>query len=457
VKQSQSYFKIIVLLVLSILTWNAFAQEAKSFSEVLKKMQALSQQERILNAEREAKAVKQLKEQTQRIQQLRSQVKASTDQQNSLDIQYQANEIRIQELRATLQAQQGDIGEVFGVVRQVAGDLHADMTMNIPGEGALEGIQFLADLSERKELPTIVELEGLWMVFASEIMNTAGVVRFEAEVISPDGTLRQDSITRVGPFLAASGNKYLDYSYESSRWVEMGRQPAGHHGNTLQNLSNAKEGDLVVVSLDPTRGSLLKQLVQLPNLWERIQQGKLVGFIILGVGFMGFLLFGERMMFLLRTEKNIKRQLNDLQPRNDNPVGRLLTLYHKDEGLSSQVLEVKIDEAVLGEIPHIERGVTTLKLLGAVAPLLGLLGTVVGMIETFQSITLFGTGDPKLMANGISQALVTTALGLIVAIPLLLLFNIVSSKAKWVIGILEEQAAGILAMHMESKRRDSNG
>jgi len=445
--------KMFFSILLCALAIHSNAQNPTSFTEVLEKMRAVSHQERIQNAEREAKAVKQVQEQGQRLQKLRQQVEAASADHRSLETKFEANEQRIQALRAQLEAQQGDIGEVFGVVRQVAGDLHADLSMNLPGAGSLDGKNFLAELSERKELPTIVELERLWMVFSAEIMNSASVTRFAAEVMSPDGSPRQDSITRVGPYLAAAGDKYLNFSHESSRWVELSRQPSGYHRKTLQNLNRTKEGNLVLVSLDPTRGPLLQQLSQLPNLWERIHQGKLVGYIILAVGVIGLLLFAERMFFLSGTEKKIKQQLRDLQPRKDNPVGRLLSLYHEDNPLSFETLEVKIDEAVLGEIPRIERGVTTLKLLGAVAPLLGLLGTVVGMIETFQSITLFGTGDPKLMANGISQALVTTALGLIVAIPMLLLFNIVSSKAKWIIGILEEQAAGMIAMHMEEKRR----
>ncbi|MEC8351463.1 MAG: MotA/TolQ/ExbB proton channel family protein, partial [Pseudomonadota bacterium] len=101
------------------------------------------------------------------------------------------------------------------------------------------------------------------------------------------------------------------------------------------------------------------------------------------------------------------------------------------------------------EMPKITRNLTLIKIISVVAPLLGLLGTVTGMINTFQAITLFGTGDPKLMAGGISQALVTTVLGLVVAIPTVFLYTLLNTRSKNMLLILQEQSAGIIAERSE--------
>jgi len=121
---------------------------------------------------------------------------------------------------------------------------------------------------------------------------------------------------------------------------------------------------------------------------------------------------------------------------------------HNDE-----LLQLKLDEAVLAEIPALERGNSLIKLLAAIAPLLGLLGTVTGMILTFQAISLFGSGDPKLMAGGISQALVTTVLGLVVAIPLLFSHSVIAYLSRSMIQRLDEQCAGVLARSAEERER----
>jgi biopolymer transport protein ExbB len=115
-----------------------------------------------------------------------------------------------------------------------------------------------------------------------------------------------------------------------------------------------------------------------------------------------------------------------------------------------------MDESILKDSSRLTRGLSSLKILAAIAPLLGLLGTVTGLIETFQSITLFGAGDPGLMAGGISQALVTTVLGLTTAIPLILLHSMLASRSRRMVSLLEEQSAGIIALHAEKSERHAN-
>ena len=160
---------------------------------------------------------------------------------------------------------------------------------------------------------------------------------------------------------------------------------------------------------------------------------------------------------LARVGRAVNRQTRELnQPRDDNPLGRIIGVLGPKPQLSDlETLELKLDEAILQETPPLERGQPLLKLLSAVAPLLGLLGTVTGMIVTFQAITQSGGGDSRLMADGISQALVTTVLGLVVAIPLLFLHSLLASRSKALIQLLEQQSAGLIALHLSgTPRRD---
>ena len=210
---------------------------------------------------------------------------------------------------------------------------------------------------------------------------------------------------------------------------------------------------LVQVGIDPTRGVILGMLVKAPDVWERISQGGAVGYIILLLGGVGLIIVVSRMIDLLRVAKGVERQLADLaRITDDNPLGRILGVAKDSDVDDMESFELLIDEAVAKEIPVLEKGQSLIKLLASVAPLLGLLGTVVGMIETFQSISLFGTGDPKLMAGGISQALVTTMLGLLVAIPLLFLHSLMLARSNAISQILDEQSAGLLCESMESRR-----
>jgi biopolymer transport protein ExbB len=204
--------------------------------------------------------------------------------------------------------------------------------------------------------------------------------------------------------------------------------------------------------VDPSRGQILSLLTQKATLSERYHQGQTVGYAITFVLFLGFAIAIYKLVTLTAVGGAIRRQLKDPQnPSDKNPLGRILKVYHENPNTDIANLELKLDEAILRETPSIDSGVNIIKILAAIAPLMGLLGTVVGMIGTFQSITLFGTGDPRIMAGDISMALVTTALGLIAALPLIVIHSIVASKSKSILHILDEQSAGIVATHAEKK------
>ena len=199
------------------------------------------------------------------------------------------------------------------------------------------------------------------------------------------------------------------------------------------------------MAVDPSRGQILGLLIQTPGIGERINQGGFVGYLIILIGLLGVAMSLWRMKYLKDEGDAINRQLKSSEPSNDNSLGRILSIYKENQGIDPETLELKVDEAILREVPQLEKYHSIIKVFAAVAPLMGLLGTVVGMIVTFQALTLFGTGDPKLMAGGISQALVTTMLGLIVAIPLVFLHSVLTSWSTSLIEILEEQSAGLIA------------
>ena len=255
-------------------------------------------------------------------------------------------------------------------------------------------------------------------------------------------------VARVGLFNIVADGKYL--IFEDGDLAELPRQPeAGRFtGSTSDLLSSA--GGMVRFGIDPTLGGVLKTYVARPNLVERIQQGGLVGYLIIALGIVGLLISIERMIVLGAASQKVTAQLATETPNSNNALGRVLSVYVNNKATDTETLELKMSEAIFKETPALNRALLFIKIISVVAPLMGLLGTVTGMIQTFQAITLYGTGDPKLMAGGISQALVTTVLGLTVAIPMVLLHTLVSGRSKRIVQVLQEQSAGIIAEHAES-------
>jgi biopolymer transport protein ExbB len=390
-----------------------------------------------------------------RQQQLRNEARAERDAQarraDQQSAAFDENERKLSELQAQLDAKAGNLGEMFGVVRQVAGDvssvaLNSLVTVQYPERKAP-----LAALAGSKALPSIEELETLWFEMLREINESGKVARFSAGVVSPDGSESQQEVVRVGSFNVVSGNRFLSYLTGETKLTELAAQPEGRYRSYADDVFDARSG-YVGTAIDPTRGALLAVLVQRPSLNEQIQAGGLVGYVIIALGLFGLLIAIERFVALSAVGAKIGAQRKQLeQPQDNNPLGRVLGVYHQDPTIDHETLELRLDEAVLREVPALEVRLPWLKILAAIAPLLGLLGTVTGMILTFQQITLFGTGDPKLMAGGISQALVTTVLGLVVAIPMVILHSWLSGKSKGMIQVLEEESAGLIAENAEKR------
>ena len=342
------------------------------------------------------------------------------------------------------------LGELFGTVRQVANESRSVLGSSMISAELPERGTFLGEVAERKQQPTIEEIRQVWLSLQQEMTESAKVKQFTQSVITAQGMVEQKQVTRVGPFSSFSEGKFLRYLPETGNLVELGRQPVDRLRQIAIEFESAERDVFQPVVVDPTRGAIMALLVQSPDLKERIQQGGWIGYLILILGIIGLLIALQRFISLTVAGNKVAKQQTQATPDTKNPLGRILSVYKEGLVNDLETLTLKIDEAILREIPKIERGLITLAILAAIAPMLGLLGTVSGMIETFQSITLFGTGDPKLMSGGISQALVTTELGLAVAIPLLLIHSLLSGKSNRLVQILDEESASLIARNAEA-------
>ena len=443
-----------LLFLLSCLPTTAVGQNiaVQSLDELLERVQAERKAEAKLHAEREAQFLADRNTQRDRLQEARAALHRVEQSNTQLRTAFEANEARLAELRGQLDQRAASLGELFGVVRQTARDASGVLGSSLVSAQLGDRTAFLNTLAESKALASLDELEQLWIVLLEEMVQSGKVVSFPSQVVQPHGEQAEQTVTRIGTFNAVSHGNYLRYLPETGQLVTLGRQPERRYQQEAQALEHARDG-YTEFGIDPSRGAILAALVQTPDLWERLEQGGIIGYIILALGGVTLILILERTISLGREGHKIKAQLRDETPRPDNALGRVLQVYYEDPTLgteSLESLEAHLDEAVLKQIPRIERGLSMIGILAAVAPLLGLLGTVVGMIDTFQSITLFGAGDPRIMAGGISQALVTTQLGLAVAIPTILLHTLLSNKSNRLVQILDEQTARLLAKGLQA-------
>ncbi len=368
-----------------------------------------------------------------------------------LTAEFEKNEKELAILENELNLAVGTLGELFGVVKQIAGDFRGQVLNSLVSSEISGREKFAENISARKKLPTTIELRKLWFEIQREMTELGKVTQFETEVVTLDGKKSTQFVTRVGGFNLISEGKYLNFQGDPAQIVELARQPERRFTRYIKGVEkkvNAEKDHYPIFALDPTRGSLISILIRTPSLFERIRQGGIVGLVIICVLIFGLGLVVERWLVITKEEKKINAQLKSSEPREDNPIGQIISVYMKNKNLDMESLEMKLNEVAIKYLPKVERGISTIKLLAVLSPLLGLLGTVTGMILTFQSITLFGTGDPKLMAGGISQALMTTVMGLCCAIPLLLCHNFISSRSQRLVQILEEQTAGLLAENL---------
>jgi len=373
-----------------------------------------------------------------------------------LEKKHGEQELLVQQKREQYDERLGSLKELFGHLTSTAGDLRANLESSIVSaqipnrEAFLE--ELIAKMTSETKLPTIDEIERLWYELQRETVESGKIVKFTAEVADPAGNATQREVVRIGNFNLLSDGMYLSYDYASGSVSELARQPAGGAAGA-QALQDATSG-FVKVGIDPTGpqgGNLLKALINLATLDEQWAQGGEVGLVITIVFAIAILVSIWRFLVLSAVGAKVRSQLKSKTAKTNNPLGRVLKIAEDNPGIDGESLELKLEEAILKERPPIEAYLGMIKIISMVAPLLGLLGTVVGMIQTFQAITVYGAGDPTAMAGGISGALVTTVLGLVVAIPTVLIHAFLNGKAKKLVHILEEQSAGLIAEKIESK------
>jgi len=440
--------RIITLILLGLSLSNFALAEHLDLTQLLRQVQASQGLEGKINQQREAQFLVDTQKQQALVDEAQQEFEKHNAIFQALKVQVERNEAELAQSEVLLKENTGDLAQLLTVVKQVAGDVKINLDNSLISAQFPQRSETLDRIAKTKALPTIDQIETLWVTLQQEMTESGKIVYFQSEILNTAGQVQTSKVIRIGNFNALANGQYLRYLPETGKLVTLARQPESHYQQMAENMAQATDGQ-VDIGIDPTRGVILSLLIQTPDSIERIKQGGVVGYVILVMGSLGFIFAIYKLVLLWRTGQKMTAQMQHSKASDDNPLGRVILAASQSNEQESDNLELLLDEAITREVPALESGLSMIKLLAAVAPLLGLLGTVTGMIATFQAISLFGTGDPKLMANGISQALVTTMLGLCVAIPLLFLHSIVASRSRMLIQILDEQTAGLLTRRLE--------
>lgn len=431
------------------------AQQAQSLAELLERVRQGTTEDNREHDARLQEFRQRQAEQTRLLQQARQEKANQEARSEQLENTYDENDLLIADVQQQLDERLGSLSELFGVLQQVAGDARSTFDNSLTNIEFPDRSEFLSALAEKmggSELATIEEIERIWFELQREATEVGKIKRLpNTTIITASGEQKVEDIVRVGAFNLAADGRYLEHNVETNSVRELQRQPSeGRFINSTSALLEAQPGDpMVRFGLDVTRGQLLSLLIRQATFREQIDQGGVPGYIIIILGFIGVLLSIERFIALSIAGRKVSAQLKRDTASDKNPLGRVLMVYQANRSVDTETLELKLGEAILKETPSLQRGILFIKVISVVAPLLGLLGTVVGMINTFQAIMLYGAGDATRMAGGISQALVTTMLGLYVAIPTVLLHTIVNGRSRKIVQILQEQSAGLVAAQAE--------
>ena len=429
-------------------------QPAASLDELLqfvKKGQVAESKE---NRAREASFAKDKANQAAAVKRAEQERTRQEQRSERLENAFEENELLISAKQAQLREKLGTLAELFGHLTSASGDLASNIEVSLASAQYPDREVFLKELIAKMggadTLPSVEEIERVWYELLREVRETGVVTKFSTEVATPAGEREARDVLRVGAFnIVDMDGNYL--SFENGSLSELPRQPSGPYTGWAADLASATSGlnSFGVDPTGPTGGSFLAAIIDTPTLEERWHQGGYIGYAITAVGIFAFILAIYRMLVLTLVGSKVSSQLKSDKANDNNPLGRVLKIHEDNPTMDTETLELKLSEGVLRETPKLESGLTLLKIIAAVAPLMGLLGTVTGMIITFQAITIFGAGDPKAMAGGISGALITTVLGLLVAIPTVLLHTVVNGRAQRIIHVLDEQTTGIIAEHTD--------
>ncbi|MDA7512231.1 MotA/TolQ/ExbB proton channel family protein [Verrucomicrobia bacterium] len=286
-----------------------------------------------------------------------------------------------------------------------------------------------------------------------------GGKKFTSDALAPSGVLENGEVILMGPFAvfassdtASAGLAQLQLGSPKPTVVDLGAERTA----VIRQLSDAGKGEFPV---DPTMGNALKIAATQDNLIEHMKKGGPVMLPIVGLGLTAVLIALMKWLQLssikLATPADLQLILSQI--RTDNApkalkhidtmkgyVGDVLKSAVENRNEKKEYLEEIMYEKMLSAKPALERWIPLIALTAATAPLLGLLGTVTGMINTFNMITVFGTGDPRMLSGGISEALITTKFGLVVAVPALICHAFVTRKVKGVLGSMEQISVGFI-------------
>ena len=440
------------LLCITSISFSAFSA-SDSTAQLVNKAKSENRTQASHNVVREAD----FKKTEQELKAIKAQLEAKrTSVQNATDVltkTFSDNENKLARLEEKLRLETGSLGELFGVVRQNAKELGAELSSTVNSVDRAEHTATVEQIIDAKSLPSMPQLSGLWMSMVEQIQASSELSKSQIAFINGEGNTQNVDAYRLGSIGLVTDQGYVSWNTQREDAIAYLKQP--ENGPTLTSLSSLANGEVANVVVDPSRGFMLEQLALTPSLTDRLQAGGVVGKVILGLLAIGLIIALVRGVSLSIARQKIRAQLKNPEQAGDNPLGRVLAVYNKEQNQTVEALELRLLEAVVDEQTHLEKGLSMLKLLAALAPMLGLLGTVTGMIETFQVITQFGNGDPKVMAGGISMALVTTVLGLVAAMPLLLAHNILSTQAENIRNILEKQGIGLVAEQAEKTTESS--
>jgi len=398
-------------------------------------------------------------------------------QLTDLEKKIAAGEKRREKLEGEWANKEMDFREISGNVRVAARDLESILVQSPLTAIAPERLNRIRPLLKSGYFPDIDDITDMTRVYFDEIKRSGQVGLVKGEYIGRDGENHTGAILTLGKFTSVyQGDEetgFLNYSPKSQRFFALSNLPPGGIQSNLEDYIN---GETEAVTIDISGGAALRQISHQTGFIEHIQAGGPIVWpiIIIALAALGIVIY--KIGFLKKvhgqTDK-IMGCVNELASRGDWDGCKDIVRKHEgkkmpviqviSDGLDArnedrETLESVLQESILREMPRVERGLSVLAVFGAVAPLLGLLGTVTGMIDTFRVITLFGTGDPKLMSGGISEALVTTELGLAVAIPIMLLHTYLSRRSEHIIGEMEEKAVYLtntIQKQRVSKNRNS--
>jgi biopolymer transport protein ExbB len=365
-------------------------------------------------------------------------------------------------LEKRLEGSQAQMEEMAGLVRGAARNLLALAERSPYTAENPDRLEVLRSYLDKSRFPGLDDLQRVVGQYMAEIAASGGIIKRQGQLVDRAGQERQATLMRMGAFntiyLLGQEVGYARLGPGTGRLLAVGGELPW---SVASNLEAYLSGKTSAAYLDISAGGALSRLTQRTSWWDQILAGGPLIWPILAVGLVAFILVIERLIFLGRVHANtdtlmdaVNRQVaeGDLtgawqtaETQAGRPTSNVIKAGLRLEGCQPEVIKSGLAEGMLKEMPRLERFLSVLKVLAAVAPLLGLLGTVSGMINTFHVITAHGTGDPRLMAGGISEALVTTELGLAVAIPILIFSSLLGRSAQHVVTDMEEKAVALTA------------